>query len=246
MDEKQKEIFIATVARTIVKKLVNSDDIKDIMPISNDLINERFGEEAKRTQFNFHTLDNKELCKKMFLVGFLFSISSEYVPEREIENAFRIVEKGIQIPYQLSMTAFIWFRQGCKAADNDRENLSVLYNLSKDICQKFGVSNPAPLPSIRQMDHLFKNLDKSIFDDIDIEDEIEESTFAQISFQSGYILGLNMGNELDDDLLNVAFSELFENIFKEAEQSENSILAYFLLFREGFHKALTGTRWSFF
>ena len=50
MDQKQKEIFTATVARTIVKKLMDSDDIKDIMPISNDFINDRcysFNNETK-------------------------------------------------------------------------------------------------------------------------------------------------------------------------------------------------------
>lgn len=246
MDQKQKEIFTATVARTIVKKLMDSDDIKDIMPISNDFINDRFEEEAKKTQFNFHSLNIKELCQTMFLIGFIFSISKENISENEIEATFRIIGKEIQIPFQLNMTAFIWFRQGCKSADTERKNFSVLYNMSNDICQRFGVSNPAPLPTIGQIDNLFKKLDKSIFDDINIDNELIESAFAQISFQSGYILGLNMGNILDDDLLNVAFSEIFEDIFQEAQQVGDSKLAYFLFFREGFHKALTGTRWSFF
>lgn len=240
MDEKQKEIFIATIARTVVKKLVDSDDVGDIMPIPDDLIYDTFEEEAKRIQFNFYTLSIKELCKKVFLVGFRFSISCESVPEREIESTFKIVEKEMQIPYQLNMPAFIWFRQGIKVADNEREDFSILYNLSTAVCQNFDISKPAPLPSIRMLDNLFKNLDRSIFDDIDIDDQIEESAFAQISFQTGYILGLNM--ELDDDLLDVAFSTIFEDIFGETHQSGNSRLTYFILFREGFHKAFTDTR----
>ena len=246
MDQKQKEIFTATVARTIVKKLMDSDDIKDIMPISNDFINDRFEEEAKKTQFNFHSLNIKELCQNIFLVGFIFSISKENISENEIEVTFRIIGKEIQIPFQLNMMAFIWFRQGCISADTERKNFSVLYNLSNNICQRFGIENPAPLPTIGKIDSIFKNLDREIFDGIDINNEFIESSFAQISFQSGYILGLNMCNELDDDLLNVAFLEIFEDILQEAQQVGNSKLAYFLLFREGFHKALTGTRWSFF
>lgn len=242
MDQKQKEIFTATVARTIVKKLMDSDDIKDIMPISNDFINDRFEEEAKKTQFNFHSLNIKELCQNIFLVGFIFSISKENISENEIEVTFRIIGKEIQIPFQLNMMAFIWFRQGCISADTERKNFSVLYNLSNNICQRFGIENPAPLPTIGKIDSIFKNLDREIFDGIDINNEFIESSFAQISFQSGYILGLNMCNELDDDLLNVAFLEIFEDILQEAQQVGNSKLAYFLLFREGFHKALTGTR----
>lgn len=242
MDQKQKEIFTATVARTIVKKLMDSDDIKDIMPISNDFINSRFEEEAKKTQFNFHSLNIKKLCQNMFLVGFIFSISKENISENEIEATFRIIGKEIEIPFQLNMMAFIWFRQGCISADTERKNFSVLYNLSNNICQRFGIENPAPLPTIGKIDSIFNNLDREIFDGIDINNEFIESSFAQISFQSGYILGLNMGNELDDDLLNVAFLEIFEDILQEAQQVGNSKLVYFLLFREGFHKALTGTR----
>jgi hypothetical protein len=242
MNENQLKIFTATAARTIVKKLMNYDEVQGIMPVSSDFISNKFEEEAKKIQFNFQTLEVKDLCEKMFLIGFIFSVSRETVSENEIENAFKFIESILAIPYQLNMSAFIWFRQGNKVGDSERESFSVLYNLSRDICQKFGVTEPAPLPSMQNLDNLFKALDKSIFDDIDIDNEVIGSTFAQISFQSGFILGLNMGNELDDDLLDVAFSEIFEDIFREAEQHENSRLIYFILFREGFHKALTGTR----
>ena len=98
----------------------------------------------------------------------------------------------------------------------------MLYNINRDICQKFEVIEPAPLPSIQHLDKLFKEFDKSIFDDINIDNELIESAFAQISFHSGYILGLNMGNDLDEDLLNVDFSEIFEDMFQEAQQVGDS------------------------
>ena len=111
------------------------------------------------------------------------------------------------------------------------------------------------------MDNLFKSLDRSIFEDIDVNQQLIESALAQIAFQSGYISALNVG-AVDDDRLNEIFTIVFESKFcgdqscgtftavfqsplgnqtyetMKHQQSSDEILTYFLLFKEGFEKAL--------
>lgn len=234
MNSTEKEIFQSTIVRTILKKIFDTDDIDSFMPISTETIHEKFLELAKAQGSNFETIDIKNLYHETFFFGFVYALRFDNPSEREIEELFIVIRKALDIPHLLTAKAFFWFRHGIKLASEEKPKLSIIFNLRKNLCEKFGIENPAPLPTQEKLDLLFKKVDKSIFDEINIESGIIENSLSQIAFQYGYLAALNMGVELDDELLNITFNEIFEETFNETERSNDEILAYFLVFREGY------------
>ena len=267
--DKNQEIFHSTVIRTVLKKMLKSEKVDEVIPIQLDSLRSKFVEEAKKLHFNFSSENTMDLCQEVFVMSFFVSLASDYITDREIEGIFTIVAQAMDIHHSQRGYAYFWFHRGCKIADEERRNFSILGELSQDICKTLRISNPAPLPTIEQMDNLFKSLDRSIFEDIDVDEQLTESVLAQIAFQSGYISALNLG-DVGSDRLNEIFTTVFKSKFCEDQscsvftavfespfgnqtyetmkhqQSSDEILTYFLLFKEGFKKALARIGWGFF
>lgn len=248
MDKKQEQIFVSTLVRMLLKKILKSDNIDDAMPVSIDTIRAKFLEQARIKGFDFEVESCKNLCEEVFILGFFLRLGNDDLPERKIEESFLVTVKALSIPHYMTSIAFAWFKCGITTADTEKPSLSILYNLRLRLCEKFDIKTPAPLPSIEEIDKLFKNIDKTVLDEIDIDEELIESSFAQLAFQCGYLLALNMGIELDDELLDVSFHEVFGDILTEMNQCNDNILAYYLIFKEGYnaHTWVTMTKWSLY
>lgn len=246
MKEKTAMILVSSIIRIALNKKFDVN-VEGVIPISSNDIEKNFEEMAHQLRFDFHNEGFKNLCKKLFEVGFLYTmVFKDESSEKRIEDNFRTIAEDMDLPHYIRMQTFFWFRNGVKKCESCRSKYSIIYHLNNGICEKLGTDQRSPddLPSQKEFDRLFKAINPEIFEDIDIDQEIIENTCAEIAFQCGYLTAMNM-DDLDDEFINIVFQEIIGNTFDELKRSKNEILTYYLLFKEGY-KALTSTRWGFF
>lgn len=232
MDKEKEKIFMYTVIKNSFEKKFDGIIENAVMPISLDEIRKIFYTTATRLGFNFNDEYVKNLDLKLFSTGFMVGIIFEDETERDLEEMFRTIEKLLEIHYSLRMEGFMWFNHGYQASKAERHTLSVLYHLNKNICKMLNLED-SDIPDPKIVGQLFRNLDKEIFDEIDVNSDVIEGSCAEIAFQCGYLLALNLG-ELDDDFLNWGFDSILRGFLQDIEPSDTEILAYYVVFKEGY------------
>jgi hypothetical protein len=232
MNKEKKSIFMSTVIKNLFEKKFDGIIENAVMPISMDDVRKKFYSTATRLGFNFNDEYVKNLDLKLFSTGFMAGIIFENETERDLEEMFRTIENLLEIHYSLRMQGFMWFSHGYQAAIPERRTLSVFYHLNQNICKLLDLE-ATEIPDPKVVGQLFRNLDKEIFDEIDVDNNVIESSCAEIAFQCGYLLALNLG-ELDEDFLNWGFDTILREFLQDMEPSDNEILAYYIVFKEGY------------
>lgn len=232
MNKEKKSIFMSTVIKNLFEKNFGGIIENAVMPISLDEIMEDFYTTATRLGFNFNDEYVKNLDLKLFSTGFMVGIIFENETEKDLEEIFRTIENLLEIHYSLRMQGFMWFNHGYQASKPKRHTLSVLYHLNQNICKLLDLE-ASEIPDPKVVSQSFRNLDKRIFDEIDVDNDVIESSCAEIAFQCGYLLALNLG-ELDEDFLNWGFETILREFLQDMEPNDNEILAYYIIFKEGY------------
>lgn len=238
--EKEK-LFIAALINLIARKALRIN--VEVIPISQEDLTSIFEDQSKKMGAQFHSIGELNLKKQIFMYSFTKTITEKSfdLQENQIEKEFMEIEKQTEIPHQLRMGCYIWFKIGHDVAKN-HDKYTLLWFLCNDIARTLKLTpKTSGIPSQIELQEKFKMIDRSLLDEIDIDKNINHETCALVSFYAGYLASLNNNYIIYDengDVYEKFFKKIMIPALKEIECDESTYLDYFECFKYGYEQAI--------